>query len=136
MSAREGIAIEVDAPAPRLPLEHDTEEHLYRFVQEALNNVVKHAGARQVVVRVAPETHDTRLVVEVRDDGKGFDCAVAHPGHMGLDSMGVRAREMGGDYAVITAPGAGTTVRITVPFAGIPDERRQPAPSPQPALSR
>ena len=91
LSAREGIAIDVDAPAPRLPIEHDTEEHLYRFVQEALNNVVKHAGARQVVVRVAPEPRNTRLIVEVRDDGKGFDCAVAHPGHMGLDSM-ARAR--------------------------------------------
>ena len=55
VAAREEIAIDVDAPAQRLSLEHAAEEHLYRFVQEALNNVVKHAGARRVVVRLAAE---------------------------------------------------------------------------------
>jgi signal transduction histidine kinase len=136
VAAREEIAIDVDAPARQLPLEHDSEEHLYRFVQEALNNVVKHAGARRVVVRLTTQERDTRLVAEVRDDGKGFNPATAHPGHMGLETMAGRAREMGGDCAVISAPGAGTTIRITVPLAGIPDEHRDPLPSTQPALSR
>jgi signal transduction histidine kinase len=136
VGAREEIAIDVDAPAQRLSLEHAGEEHLYRFVQEALNNVVKHAGARRVVVRLAAEEPDARLVVEVRDDGTGFDPAMTHPGHMGLETMAVRARELGGDYAVVSAPGAGTTVRITVPHAGMPNERWQATPSAQPLLTR
>jgi signal transduction histidine kinase len=135
VSAREGIAIEVDAPAERLPLGHPTEEHLYRFVQEALNNIVKHADARRAVVRLA-EKRDGRLVVEVRDDGAGFDPAALHPGHMGLETMAGRARELGGDYTLTTAPGAGTTVRITLPGAGMPKESRQPLPSTEPLLSR
>lgn len=133
VSAREGIAINVDAPSERLPLARDTEEHLYRFIQEALNNVVKHAGACRAVVRIAAEERDARLVVEVRDDGEGFDPDVTHPGHMGLETMAVRARELGGDYALISAPGEGTTVRVIVPLARIPLDGWQPA-QPAPAL--
>jgi signal transduction histidine kinase len=136
IGAREEIEIDVDAPAHRLPLEYAIEENLYRFVQEALNNVVKHADARRVVVRVAAEEQDARLVVEVRDDGTGFDPAMTHPGHMGLETMAVRARELGGDYAVVSTPGAGTTVRITVLLAGAPLDPPTASRQPDALLSR
>ncbi len=135
VSAREELDIDVDAPLERLPLEHATEEHAYRFVQEALSNVVKHADARTAIVHVRVE-RDARLVVEVYDDGSGFDPTVAHPGHMGLETMAVRAKELGGEYALISAPGQGTTIRITVPYAVMQDDRPPPVPQPHSLLTR
>ncbi len=128
VSAREEIAIDVDAPPDRLPLSTNAEEHLYRLVQEALNNVVKHAGARRAVVSMHVVEGGAKLTVEIRDDGTGFDPTVAHPGHMGLETMAARAKELGGDYAVVTTRDEGTTVRIIVPLDAAPHDPR-PAPS-------
>ncbi len=136
VSAREAIAIDVDAPVQRLALGTHAEEHLYRIVQEALNNVVKHAGARRVVVRIAAIEHSAKLGVDVRDDGKGFDPSLAHPGHMGLETMAARTKELGGDYAITTVPGVGTTVRITVPLDAILPDVRHPSTEADALLAR
>jgi signal transduction histidine kinase len=84
-----------------------------RVVQEALHNSVRHAGAKLIVVRLActPGT----LLLEVRDDGTGFDPESARG--LGLVSMRDRAEEAGGVLDVVTAPGRGTAVRMTV---GVP----------------
>lgn len=132
VSAREDLTIEVDAPDDRLPLESATEEHLYRLIQEALNNVLKHAGARRAVVSIGAADDGERLVVEIRDDGTGFNPAVAHPGHMGLQTMAARADELGGTYAIESAPGNGTTVRVTVPLIHTASARSRPQPTKHP----
>ena len=136
VSAREEIAIDVDAPPERLPLGNSAEEHLYRLVQEALNNVVKHANARRAVVRMEVVAGGTQLVMTIHDDGKGFDPAIAHPGHMGLETMAARARELGGGYTLLTAPGDGTTVRVTAPLDHAAAEQRYAALRERPLLSR
>ncbi len=136
VGAREEIAIEVDAPLDRLPLSTNAEEHLYRLVQEALNNVVKHAGARRAVVSMRVVEGGAKLTVEIRDDGIGFDATVAHPGHMGLETMAARAKELGGDYAVTTHRDEGTTVRLTVPLDHAAEEQRPALSEAQPLLSR
>ncbi|MCA1666537.1 MAG: sensor histidine kinase [Thermomicrobia bacterium] len=136
LSAREEIVIDVDAPADHLILETGAEEHLYRLVQEALNNVVKHASARRSVIRIEVVDGGTSLAITIRDDGKGFDSAIAYPGHMGLETMAARAKELGGDYAVVTAPGEGTTVRIAVPLDGLSHEPRRAASEAHPLLAR
>ena len=93
-------------------LSPDTELDILRIANEALHNAVRHAGAQQVSVRLTDE-HGT-LVLEVNDDGGGFD-----PGrpelrarHLGLTSMEERARELGGHLEIRSRPGAGTTVRL------------------------
>jgi signal transduction histidine kinase len=94
----------------------DLEEELYRIAQEALNNALKHAGASQVVLslRVAAES----VVLEVTDDGQGFDVADMHDtGGLGLISMQERADKIGGQLAVRSAPDKGTRVMATVPLA-------------------
>jgi signal transduction histidine kinase len=91
----------------------DLEEDLYRIAQEALNNSLKHAKASQVAlsVRVADES----VVLEVVDDGQGFDLArVRHKGGLGLIGMQERADEIGGQLNVRSAPGEGTSVRVSV----------------------
>jgi signal transduction histidine kinase len=94
------------------------EEGLYRIAQEALNNALKHAAASNVVVRLANE--DSRTVLEVEDDGRGFivDSADGRGG-MGLANMRERARKLGGSLAVLSAPGRGTIVRATVATSAV-----------------
>ena len=91
------------------------EAELFRIVQEALNNVVRHARATAVGVSITM-TADT-VLVEVHDDGVGFDPS-ARPirsTRLGLTSMRERAQGLGGVIAVDSTPGRGTTVRVEVP---------------------
>jgi signal transduction histidine kinase len=111
----EGLTIDVQAPKPRLALSPVVETQLFAIGREALANVQKHAGARSAHVRV--EAEQGQVVVEVRDDGRGFDPAAGHPGHFGLDSMRTRAAEIGGQITITSAPGLGTLVRVHVPVA-------------------
>jgi signal transduction histidine kinase len=113
LSAREGLAIEVDGPDERLPIGADVEEQLYRVGQEALANVVKHARAGGAAVRIAA-TGDA-VSIEVSDDGRGFDPAAVGSDHFGLRSMRGRVADLGGRLELTSAPGRGTTVRVEVP---------------------
>jgi signal transduction histidine kinase len=89
------------------------EEGLYRIAQEALNNTLKHASARCVSVSLARE--EGRVVLEVTDDGCGFDPSTAvEGGGLGLDGMIERAAQMGGELELDSKPGAGTSVRVEV----------------------
>jgi signal transduction histidine kinase len=101
----------------RLPAH--VEANLYRIVQEALHNVFKHARASRAHVLL--EVSDTELVLAVSDDGQGFDVReVDRPRGdcLGLVSMRERATLAGGDLAVQSAAGQGTTVRVRVPVRG------------------
>ena len=104
------VAFEADLPA-RLPLE--VEEALYRIAQEALHNVVKHAGARQVRVAITTDATSVRLVIA--DDGAGFDEAIIPPGHLGLAGMRVRAEKIGAVLELRTRVGQGTTITVVAP---------------------
>ncbi|HEX8918849.1 MAG TPA: PAS domain S-box protein [Chloroflexota bacterium] len=111
LSAREGLPIDVQAPETRVGLESSTEEHLYRFAQEALHNVIKHAGASSAVVRLEAQT-DGRIVLEIEDDGIGFEPARVPAGHLGLRMMTDRAAQIEGTLTIQSAPGIGTVVRV------------------------
>lgn len=114
LSAREGLPIEVQAPERRILLEPATEEHLYLFAQEALHNVIKHAGASHAVVRLEA-AESSRLILEIEDDGTGFDPARVPAGHLGLRTMADRVEQIGGNLEIESAPHTGTMVRVTVP---------------------
>jgi signal transduction histidine kinase len=121
-SERFGIAADVHLPAGetlRLPL--DVATNLYALVQEALHNVVKHAGARHVGVLL--QARDCEAVLIVEDDGRGFDAAV--PEHsenhgLGLVSMRERASLCGGTLDIDAAPGRGTTIFVRIPLTAKP----------------
>lgn len=103
--------------APRLPAEVET--NLYRILQEALQNVHKHAGAGHVSVQL--ERRDGQAVLIVEDDGRGYDpdAEVAAEGDkgMGVTNMRERAALVGGTLEVESSPGAGTTIFARVPVA-------------------
>ena len=89
--------------------------HIYRIVQEALNNVARHAAATKVTVDL--RYIGSRLVVSVRDNGKGFEKAkVSDPHTLGLVGMQERAQLVGGTLEVRSVPGEGTSVQMEVPI--------------------
>ncbi len=88
---------------------------LYRIAQEALQNVIKHSGARHAEVVVSGS--DEAIVMRVADDGHGFDPdAVEQHGRLGLISMRERLRLVGGTLAIDTRPGEGTQLLVRVPL--------------------
>ena len=113
LEAEYGVRIDVHGPESRLALSSSAETQLFGIGREALVNVVKHAEASEIRIRV--EARPSRVALEIRDDGRGFDPGARHPGHFGLDSMRSRASEIGGVLTITSAPGEGTVVRVEVP---------------------
>ncbi|MFP5020113.1 GAF domain-containing sensor histidine kinase [Pseudonocardia phyllosphaerae] len=114
-----GIDVRLDLDDRRLP-DH-VEVALYRIGQEGLQNVLKHAAAQQVLVRLAAGDHGVRL--EIIDDGRGF-APHGEPGRddgYGMSSIRERAELIGGAAEVRSAPGEGTSVLVTVPDAPATD---------------
>ncbi|NJN17854.1 MAG: GAF domain-containing sensor histidine kinase [Oscillochloris sp.] len=87
---------------------------LYRIVQEALQNVLRHAAATHVRIRLDVQEHQVHL--EIADDGRGFDPAATPGGRFGLIGMRERARLLGGRLTIDSAPGRGSTVQVEVPL--------------------
>lgn len=113
--AASGLLIEVDAG--ELPEQPDElKEDLYRIVQEALHNVVKHAGATRVTIRLK-WTDTGELTMEIGDDGAGFRRERA--GGLGLTSMKERARRWGGSMEIGNG-GQGCRVVVRVPAQAVP----------------
>jgi signal transduction histidine kinase len=115
--AHSGATIRVDADSNSRPITAPVRSVLYRVAQEAVQNAVRHAVARNVTVRLTVGDEEATLIVG--DDGRGFDPADAErrrPG-MGLFTMRERVVLVDGRLEVLSAPGAGTTVRATIPLA-------------------
>jgi signal transduction histidine kinase len=116
VEARDGLAIEVNGVEGPLPVSRRVEAQLFAVAREALANVLRHAEAGRAWVTVARSGEHVAL--EVRDDGRGFDPSVAHPGHFGLDSMHSRAAEVGAALTITSARGQGTLVSVEVAADG------------------
>ena len=91
----------------------ETKQALYRIAQEALHNIVKHAQASRVhiLLQQLPEG----LILDVCDDGRGFNVGKIFPGHLGLQSMRERAEQLGAAFVIESGAGRGTHVRVSIP---------------------
>jgi ligand-binding sensor domain-containing protein/signal transduction histidine kinase len=103
---------------PAQPLPPDVRHNIFLIVKEALTNALKHAGAGEVRVQAKVSNHTLEILIQ--DDGKGFDAAGfdARNARNGLGNMSHRAQAIGGTLACESAPGQGTSVRLTVRFNG------------------
>ena len=111
------IAIDVESAEVPEQLTGDVELCLYRIVQEALHNVVKHSGATRVTVRLEVDLGE--IVLDVVDDGQGFDPVAERPtSGVGLVSMRERVRQVDGSVTLTSKPGSGTHVHVRVPLGG------------------
>ena len=108
------LRIAVEAPDELPPLPAAVEVAAYRIAQEALTNVVRHAGARRCAVRLARDVAAGTLCIEIEDDGRGL--GPDHRSGVGLSSMRERAEELGGAFAIEPIPGGGTRVRAELPL--------------------
>ena len=89
-----------------------TQLALYRILQEALNNIVKHSRATKAAVEL--KRNAAVLVLTVRDNGGGFDTASVQSGHLGLEMMRERARQNQGEFSISSVPGSGTEISIRI----------------------
>jgi PAS domain S-box-containing protein len=87
---------------------------LFRIAQEALNNVLKHAKATNVRLEVSAT--DEELILDVQDDGQGFELASARRGRWGMTTMRERAEAAGGQLHIASSPGEGTRIHARVPL--------------------
>ncbi len=120
-SVRTGVAIGVEANERAETLRPDTSITAFRIVQEAVNNTLRHASAARITVSVRADAK--RLLLSVRDDGRGFDVAealqrAANGRHLGLLGMRERVEAMGGQLEIESTVGQGTEVRASVPLDG------------------
>jgi signal transduction histidine kinase len=111
--SRHGIGVRAALPSAEPDMTSEVKQAVYRIVQEALHNVVKHARARQVDLGLACRAGEVTL--EISDDGVGFDTQGAFPGHLGLRSMRERTATLGGTLEVRSAPAGGTCIRVRIP---------------------
>jgi signal transduction histidine kinase len=120
-----GLTIQRSCDAIDRLLPKETEIHVYRIIQEALSNVVRHASAKNVSVQV--KKHSDSIEITVTDDGKGFDVHETlerRPSRLsreglhgfGLSSMTERVRIVGGTMKIESTPGLGTKVQVSLPI--------------------
>ncbi|MEM7538520.1 MAG: sensor histidine kinase, partial [Chloroflexota bacterium] len=111
---RADLAVEIELPDLATPLPNHVEQNVYRILQEALENVVRHARARHLTVQM--KQHADHLAFLVVDDGMGFDPAEsnAQKRAMGLRGMRERADLMGSRLAIESQPQRGTQIRLIV----------------------
>jgi PAS domain S-box-containing protein len=116
LRARHQIDVQIElGEEPDLPLE--TKEALYRIAQETLHNIVKHARAGAVALSLSSSALPPAIVLDIRDDGIGFEADGAFPGHLGLRSMRERAARLGGSLSIESAPGRGTHIQVRLPVS-------------------
>ena len=120
VSKRSGVWVKVAAEQVSEDLPEDHKTCVYRVVQEALHNIVQHAGAHTVGITVQQEAK--RLRLSIQDDGQGFNAQEERG--MGLLGMEERVSNLGGSFTVDSAPGRGTALRVMLP---LPAAVEQPA---------
>ncbi len=115
LSQQDGWHLRIQAPAHMERLPDSVEITAFRIAQEALNNIHKYAQAQNVHIRLGVQ--DDTLLLEIRDDGVGFDLVEARGRKqcVGLMSMQERARLLGGSCTIQSTPGKGTTVSASLP---------------------
>jgi len=115
VEARAGLQTDISVAGDQDGLSPDAEEALYRFTQEALNNVIKHARAK--TVRVRAEFEPTAVRLEVADNGVGFDTAnMDKKAGVGLRGMRERLERLGGRMEIESGLGLGARVRAEIPL--------------------
>lgn len=115
-SRHRGVEVSCEIADPEPEIAPAAAQALYRIAQEALRNALRHARPRHVAVRL--EDGPGAVILEVTDDGDGFDPATPTRGRLGLVSMRERAARIGGRLQVRSAAHQGTTITVTVPRAG------------------
>lgn len=128
---KRGLDVKFEIVGTRQKLSSHTETMLFRIVQEALTNIVRHAEATSVLVRL--EFREAETLLSIEDNGKGFDVneVMARQGmreNLGIYGMTERATLLGGKLSIQSEAGKGTRLQVEVPREGSDDQQRQKDP--------
>jgi signal transduction histidine kinase len=110
---RTGIECQVESFAESVRLSAEQSMAVYRILQEALTNILRHASATRVSISIEPA--DDNFTLNIRDNGKGIPENKVNSGSLGIWSMGERARLAGGTFSINGMEGNGTTVTVQIP---------------------
>lgn len=137
MKSNHGLAVEVQSPTAIDIASDNLRIFVFNVVRECLFNCLKHSGVTTATISVAREAND-RVKVSVSDAGQGFDASLLESptldkDHFGLFSIRERASMLNGNLQVISAPGRGTTVVLTLPDQPPMGVNQPPLATPQPA---
>jgi signal transduction histidine kinase len=125
--------LDVSGEIPPCPLSPEERSNLFLTAKEAMNNIIKHSGATEAWLSIRME--GDRFCISIRDNGRGFRCdAPENAKRNGLANMRSRIQELNGSFALTSAPGAGTTIAISIRLAGIA-QPHPPAPAPTPSAT-
>jgi signal transduction histidine kinase len=109
-----GLSLRLD-DLEKIKLSMDQRKNIYLVFKEALNNAVKYSGTERIAVSTGIQNR--ALVLEVRDEGEGFDTSLVQKGN-GLDNIKNRAAELGGKLEIDSTSGEGTLVKLSMPVSG------------------
>ncbi len=126
VAERSGLKIRVDTFGEERPISEPAKIAIFRIVQEALNNIIKHSGATSVFVQLSYEAN--KVHASIRDDGAGFDPEAVNKRHtsrpsLGLAGMRERASLLDGTVSIQSGPGQGTLVEVEIPYESKERER-------------
>jgi signal transduction histidine kinase len=125
-SKRHHIACRFEAPTPAAAIPDESAAPIYRMVQEALSNVVKHAHATQVAVQIS--CSETQTVLSIADNGTGIsDADLRKEQSYGVIGIRERARSLSGEMSISNTPGGGVTIRVVLPAGHSPPNLQQRA---------
>jgi len=113
LTSDSGIQVDTKLEGQPCALSEQCEANLLRIAQEALTNAVRHSGTERLRIRLAYRTGS--VVLEVGDSGRGM--SGVEPSGFGVDGMRERARQIGGEIQILSDPGRGTRIIVTVPNA-------------------
>jgi ligand-binding sensor domain-containing protein/two-component sensor histidine kinase len=116
-TAGSGVEVEVDVTGDRQELPQEIEHNLLRIAQEAVTNVLKHASAQRIRIKLHMEAR--KLYLRITDNGHGFEqegVFASLGGHFGVIGMRERAERMGGEFRLASNPGEGTELEVMVPL--------------------
>jgi signal transduction histidine kinase len=119
-AAISGVHMSLDGPTSEIVLSPELQSACFRIVQEAITNVLRHADAQVVTVQIVYQ--GARIELTIRDDGRGFEPeevldTIGMQAHIGVLGMRERARALGGNFALFSRPGAGTTIDVRLPVS-------------------
>jgi signal transduction histidine kinase len=114
---RTGIACHFECDPALATFSEERAETLFRIAEEALRNVERHAGARNVTVSLRSAEEGSVLQMSISDDGVGFEPQSAHPGHYGLVGLREQAQLIGAHLEIVSLPGEGTRLTAILRLA-------------------
>jgi signal transduction histidine kinase len=110
-----GVPCSLDVCEENIVLDDQRATTIFRIAQESLTNISRHAHASQV--KISLERIDKHYVLQVRDNGVGFDTARRKKKSLGLIGIRERTSMLGGEVAIFSVPGVGTTIKVSIPVA-------------------